>query len=93
MEALDFVCTLDLEDELIRALGTEVEKRLIEADGELKSLRTLQRQPAAEPVHAEPAPPLDERSVRQQAWLCAPAGRRRGSDPGSGPLDGVLAHF
>jgi hypothetical protein len=41
-----FVCTLDLEDELIRALGTEAVERIIEAQGELKSLRTLQRQPA-----------------------------------------------
>jgi hypothetical protein len=47
MEAAGFfVCTLDLEDELIRALGTEAVERIIEAQGELKSLRTLQRQPA-----------------------------------------------
>jgi hypothetical protein len=47
MEALGFfVCTLDLEDELIRALGTDAVERIIEAEGELRSLRTLQRQPA-----------------------------------------------
>ncbi len=47
MEALGFfVCTLDLEDELIRALGTEAVKRIIEAEGELRSLWTLQHQPA-----------------------------------------------
>jgi hypothetical protein len=47
MEAAGFfVCTLDLEDELIRALGTEAVERIIEAEGELRSLRTLQRQPA-----------------------------------------------
>jgi Overcoming lysogenization defect protein-like, TOPRIM domain len=47
MEALGFfVCTLDLEDELIRALGTAAVERIIEAEGELRSLRTLQRQPA-----------------------------------------------
>jgi hypothetical protein len=47
MEALGFfVCTLDLEDELIRALGTNEVERIIEAQGELRSLRTLQRQPA-----------------------------------------------
>jgi hypothetical protein len=46
-EALGFfVCTLDLEDELIRALGTEAVERIIEAEGELRSLRTLQHQPA-----------------------------------------------
>ena len=34
MEALGFfVCTLDLEDELIRALGTEVVERIIEGQG------------------------------------------------------------
>ncbi len=41
-----FVCTVDLEDELIRALGTEVVEEIIAAQGELRSLRTLQRQPA-----------------------------------------------
>jgi len=41
-----FVCTLDLEDELIRALGTEAVERIIQAEGELRSLWTLQRQPA-----------------------------------------------
>jgi hypothetical protein len=47
MEALGFfVCSLDLEDELIRALGTDAVERIIEAEGELRSLRTLQRQPA-----------------------------------------------
>lgn len=47
MEAAGFfVCTLDLEDELIRALGTEAVERIIGAQGELTSLRTLQRQPA-----------------------------------------------
>jgi hypothetical protein len=41
-----FVCTRDLEDELIRALGAEGVERVIEAEGELRSLRTLRRQPA-----------------------------------------------
>ena len=47
MEAVGFfVCTLDLEDELIRALGTGAVEGIIAAQGELRSLRTLQRQPA-----------------------------------------------
>jgi hypothetical protein len=47
IEALGFfVCTLDLEDELIRAVGTEAVERIIAGQGELRSLRTLQRQPA-----------------------------------------------
>jgi hypothetical protein len=33
-----FVCTLDLEDELIRALGIEAVERIIEAEGERWSL-------------------------------------------------------
>jgi hypothetical protein len=47
MEELGFfMCVADLEDELIRALGTEAVERIIEAEGELRSLRILQRQPA-----------------------------------------------
>jgi hypothetical protein len=47
MEKLGFfVCTADLEDELIRALGTEAVERVIEAQGELRSFRVFQRQPA-----------------------------------------------
>ena len=41
-----FVCDLDLEDELIRALGVEAVERVIEQQGELASLRIMQRQPA-----------------------------------------------
>jgi hypothetical protein len=47
MEALGFfVCTADLEDELIRALGTDAVERVIEAQGDLRSFRVFQRQPA-----------------------------------------------
>jgi hypothetical protein len=41
-----FVCDRDLEDELIRALGTEAVEGIIEGQGELPSLRLLQKQPA-----------------------------------------------
>jgi hypothetical protein len=41
-----FVCDGDLEDELIRALGTEAVLAVIERQGELPLLRTLQQQPA-----------------------------------------------
>jgi hypothetical protein len=41
-----FVCVADLEDELIRALGTAEVERVVEAEGELGSFRTLQKQPA-----------------------------------------------
>lgn len=47
MEALGFfMCSADLEDELIRALGAGGVVRIVEAEGELKSFRILQRQPA-----------------------------------------------
>jgi hypothetical protein len=47
MEALGFFrCAADLEDELIRALGTDEVQQIIEAEGELESFRILQRQPA-----------------------------------------------
>jgi hypothetical protein len=41
-----FVCDRDLEDELIRALGPEAVEGIIESQGELPSLRLLQKQPA-----------------------------------------------
>ncbi len=41
-----FVCDLDLEDELIRAIGTDAMQRFIEDQGELATFRTMQKQPA-----------------------------------------------
>jgi OLD-like protein len=47
MEALGFyVCVADLEDELIRALGADSVERVVDAQGDLGSFRTLQKQPA-----------------------------------------------
>ena len=47
IEALGFfVCDADLEDELIRALGTAGVERVLDAQGELGSFRTFQAQPA-----------------------------------------------
>jgi hypothetical protein len=47
MERLGFyVCVEDLEDELIRALGAASVERVVDAQGELGSFRTLQKQPA-----------------------------------------------
>jgi hypothetical protein len=40
------VCVDDLEDELIRALGPAAVERVIEAEGELGSFRSLQQMPA-----------------------------------------------
>lgn len=47
LEALGFqVCVADLEDELIRAVGPAEVERVVEAEGELRALRTFQRQAA-----------------------------------------------
>ncbi len=47
MEELGFyVCVVDLEDELIRALGAASVEAVIDVQGELDSFRTLQKQPA-----------------------------------------------
>ena len=47
MAALGFhVCVADLEDELIRALGAATVEAVVDAQGELGSFRTLQKQPA-----------------------------------------------
>jgi hypothetical protein len=47
LEALGFyVCVVDLEDELIRALGAASVERVVEAEGDLGAFRTLQKQPA-----------------------------------------------
>ena len=47
MEALGFyVCDVDLEDELIRALGAAAVEQVVDAQGELGSFRTFQKQPA-----------------------------------------------
>jgi hypothetical protein len=47
MEALGFyACVADLEDELIRALGAASVEAILDAQGELGSFRTLQKQPA-----------------------------------------------
>jgi hypothetical protein len=47
MERLGFyVCDADLEDELIRSLGPLAVERVVKAQGELRSFRTLQKQAA-----------------------------------------------
>jgi hypothetical protein len=47
MESLGFfVCVADLEDELIRSLGAATVEQFVDAQGELGSFRTFQKQPA-----------------------------------------------
>jgi hypothetical protein len=54
MEAVGFyVCEADLEDELIRALGVVPVEGIIDGQGELRSFRTFQKQPAQQGRPAE----------------------------------------
>lgn len=47
LEELGFyVCVEDLEDELIRGLGASAVEDVVASEGELRSFRTLQKQPA-----------------------------------------------
>jgi hypothetical protein len=41
-----YACTLDLEDELTRAVGPDGMERVLAEQGELRAFRTYQRQPA-----------------------------------------------
>jgi predicted ATP-dependent endonuclease of OLD family len=41
-----FVCVADLEDELIRCLGAAAVESILDAQGDLESFRTFQKQPA-----------------------------------------------
>lgn len=41
-----YVCDTDLEDELIRAVGLDSVEKVIESQGEMRSFRSLQKQPA-----------------------------------------------
>jgi hypothetical protein len=94
MEALGFfVCTLDLEDELIRALGTGAVERIIEAQGELRSLRTLQRQPAqrGRAAHDQLRRFMSGRSGNKHRYARLLAGAVDLNQVPR-PLDGVLAH-
>jgi hypothetical protein len=47
LESLGFyVCEIDLEDELVRALGAETMVELIESQGQIRRFRSFQNQPA-----------------------------------------------
>ena len=94
MESLGFyVCVVDLEDELIRALGADSVERVISAQGELGSFRTLQKQRAQQgrTTEAQLRRFMGSRGGRKvhyarmlvQALDLAKAPR---------PLEGVLAH-
>ena len=64
------VCEPDLEGELIRALGTAAVERIIDARGDLRSFRTLQKQPAlrARPLEAQLARFLGGRAGNKERY-------------------------
>jgi hypothetical protein len=95
LEALGFfVCVADLEDELIRALGTAATLRVIDAEGELGSFRTLQKQPAwrGSTTHDQLRRFMGSaggRKIRYSRPLVAALD----PDRVPRPLDGLLAHL
>jgi hypothetical protein len=88
-----YVCVADLEDELIRSLGAATVQQVVDAQGDLRSFRTFQKQPAQR-----------ERTVEQQLrrFMGTRSGRKsqyahslvEGLDPLRipRPLDRLLAH-
>jgi hypothetical protein len=67
-----FVCTADLEDELIRALGPDGVEEVVTAQGDLETFRSFQNQPAwrGRPVEAQ-----------LRRWLQASDGRNKRYPP------------
>jgi OLD-like protein len=88
-----YVCDTDLEDELIRALGVERMEQVIESQGELRSLRSLQKQPAQRDrttlQHLRRF--ISTRSGRKAQYAKAMV-EALDLDKVPGPLDGVLRH-
>ena len=92
MEDLGFyVCVTDLEDELVRALGSAAVLRIVEAEGELGPFRTFQKQPAKRELRLEEQlwRFMWNRKIRYAPLLVGALDL--GSVPR--PLDGVLAHL
>src|SRR3989442_5122206 len=95
MESLGFyVCVADLEDELIRSLGAAAVERIVDAQGELGSFRTLQKQPAWRGRTVEEQLRRfmgsgGSRKIRYARLLVEALDLTRVPQP----LDGVLAHI
>ncbi|MEV7801355.1 TOPRIM nucleotidyl transferase/hydrolase domain-containing protein [Microbispora sp. NPDC088329] len=89
-----FVCVADLEDELIRALGTATVERVLDAEGELRSFRTLQKQSGwrGRSTHDQLRRFMGSgggRKIRYSGRLVAALE----PDRVPRPLDGLLAHL
>jgi hypothetical protein len=94
MERLGFyVCVADLEDELIRALGSASVEAVLDAQGDLGSFRTFQKQPAWRGRRIEAQlrrfmGSADRRHIRYARLLVDALDLAQVPRP----LDGVLAH-
>ena len=94
MEALGFyVCAADLEDELIRALGAASVEEIIQAQGDMRSFRTFQKQPAQQGRSPEMQLHrfMGTRSGRKSQYARLLVGALDLAQVPR-PLDGVLAH-
>jgi hypothetical protein len=88
-----YVCVADLEDELIRALGVPAVERVLDAQGDLESFRTFQKQPAWRGRAAEDQlrrfiGTTSGRKIQSGAMLVEALELTRVPRP----LDGALAH-
>ncbi|MEV6812994.1 TOPRIM nucleotidyl transferase/hydrolase domain-containing protein [Micromonospora sp. NPDC051296] len=86
------VCVRDLEDELIRALGTDGVQEVLAAEGDLRSFRLFQRQPAQQgrELTAQLRRFIGTRSGRKEAYARLLV-HALDLDRVPRPLDGVLA--
>lgn len=92
MEGLGFyVCVEDLEDELIRAVGAAELVTLVDAQGDLRSFRSLQRQPEwrGQPLAAQLRRFVGSGSTRKLRYARLLAGALR-PDALPHPLAGLL---
>lgn len=88
-----FVCVVDLEDELIRALGPERVEEILDANGDLRPFRTMQKQVV---WRGRPLPDQlrrfiasgARRKIRYARFLVEALDLDRVPEP----LDGVLEH-
>jgi hypothetical protein len=85
-----YVCDVDLEDELVRAVGTTRVEELIAAQGELHSFRTLQKQPfqRSRTLEQQLQVFLGNRKIRYASLLVDALDLSKVPPP----LDGVLAY-
>ncbi|WP_424569030.1 TOPRIM nucleotidyl transferase/hydrolase domain-containing protein [Streptomyces sp. CH-036] len=89
-----FTCHADLEDELIRALGTDGVQQVIDDQGDLRTFRLFQRQPAQRerPVEAQLRRFMGTIGGRKEHYARALTEALDLSNLPR-PLDGLLAHL